>query len=368
MYAASFRVLDILLIRSQAQYGNILRLMPSGESPLLLPQNEHKRLVVIDFEYANANPRGLEFANHFTEWCYNYHAEKAAFGCNTKAYPTREEQARFLAAYASHRPNLPWSSSTPGTPFLGAAAFRDVDAAPLPPAAPSSSASSISGFMMEARTPGNVTPTAAAATTTGASSMHASASAPALAGAGSAAGPLAQREFVKEDEAARRQRDDDVQREVEALLRETRRWRLACSAQWVMWGVMQAKISGAPEAREDEARLQGEAGMGELRLPDSGFVDGDGDGVGVGAKADGAFERVGWDYGTDQRSPEIAAMAESARDKRPQDAGDAEEDFDYLGYSRERALFFWGDAVLLGLVKREDLPEGLREEIRTVDY
>jgi choline kinase len=39
--------------------------MPEGESPLLLPMNEHKRLVVIDFEYANANVPGLEFANHF---------------------------------------------------------------------------------------------------------------------------------------------------------------------------------------------------------------------------------------------------------------------------------------------------------------
>lgn len=38
---------------------------PSGESPLLLPANEHKQLVVIDFEYASANVPGLEFANHF---------------------------------------------------------------------------------------------------------------------------------------------------------------------------------------------------------------------------------------------------------------------------------------------------------------
>jgi choline kinase len=49
----------------QTQYGNILRMMPEGESPLLLPANQHKQLVVIDFEYANANLPGLEFANHF---------------------------------------------------------------------------------------------------------------------------------------------------------------------------------------------------------------------------------------------------------------------------------------------------------------
>jgi hypothetical protein len=40
-------------------------MVPEGESPLLLPANQHKQLVVIDFEYANANLPGLEFANHF---------------------------------------------------------------------------------------------------------------------------------------------------------------------------------------------------------------------------------------------------------------------------------------------------------------
>lgn len=52
-------------LRRQTQYGNLLRLEPSGESPLLLPVNEHKQLIVIDFEYASANLPGLEFANHF---------------------------------------------------------------------------------------------------------------------------------------------------------------------------------------------------------------------------------------------------------------------------------------------------------------
>jgi len=49
----------------QTQYGNILRMTPEGESPLMLPANEHKQLIVIDFEYSNANLPGLEFANHF---------------------------------------------------------------------------------------------------------------------------------------------------------------------------------------------------------------------------------------------------------------------------------------------------------------
>lgn len=45
-------------------------MMPEGESPLLLPANQHKQLVVIDFEYANANVPGLEFANHFVRYSF----------------------------------------------------------------------------------------------------------------------------------------------------------------------------------------------------------------------------------------------------------------------------------------------------------
>lgn len=48
----------------KAQYGNILRLEGEDESKIT-PEDEHKQLIVIDFEYANANVPGLEFANHF---------------------------------------------------------------------------------------------------------------------------------------------------------------------------------------------------------------------------------------------------------------------------------------------------------------
>lgn len=52
-------------LRDQTQYGNLLRMEPATQSPLLLPANEHKQLVVIDFEYSSANTPGFEFANHF---------------------------------------------------------------------------------------------------------------------------------------------------------------------------------------------------------------------------------------------------------------------------------------------------------------
>lgn len=42
----------------------------------MLPQNAHKQLIVIDFEYANANLVGLEFANHFvSSYLWPAHAQ-----------------------------------------------------------------------------------------------------------------------------------------------------------------------------------------------------------------------------------------------------------------------------------------------------
>ncbi|THY07665.1 hypothetical protein D6D01_09733, partial [Aureobasidium pullulans] len=57
-----------IFAHNDTRHGNILRLIPSGISPLLLIQNTHRQLIVIDFEYANADTPSIELANHFTEW------------------------------------------------------------------------------------------------------------------------------------------------------------------------------------------------------------------------------------------------------------------------------------------------------------
>ncbi len=44
------------------------------------------------------------------------------------------------------------------------------------------------------------------------------------------------------------------------------------------------------------------------------------------------------------------------------------EDFDYLAYAQDRAMFFWGDCVQMGLVKMEELPEQMRNRIKIVPY
>ena len=97
---------ELVFAHNDTQYGNILRLdppAPSTRSPLLLPQNAHRKLIVIDFEYASANPRGFEFANHFCEWMADYHDEAAPHVMNPARYPSIEAQKNFLRAYVEHR-------------------------------------------------------------------------------------------------------------------------------------------------------------------------------------------------------------------------------------------------------------------------
>lgn len=282
-YGGLAKVCDQLVFaHNDTQYGNILRIVPSGESPLLLPANTHKQLVVIDFEYANANLPGLEFANHFTEWCYNYHDKRKPYACNTNRYPSLEEQERFIRAYVRHRPEFNVS-----TPKL----------APQEPSRPGDvlkrSSSSLSNFMLDARTPQ---------------------------GAGKP---------FKYDESAEIAAENT---EVSRLLHETKLWRLANTAQWVAWGIVQAKVPGMPDfkAQEETPRMQMEEDTERAALED------------------------------------VSEEYEAVSKEQAESAEEEQEEFDYLGYAQHRAMFFWGDAIQLGLVNAEDLPEEMRSKIKTV--
>lgn len=100
-------------------------------------------------------------------------------------------------------------------------------------------------------------------------------------------------------------REREVEDRVQTLMKETRLWRIANSAHWIAWGIVQAKIPGYTPEEEAE-------------VDEEGIEEGD--------------------------------------------------EFDYLGYAQERALFFWGDCVLLGIVKEEELPEGLQGKLKYVRY
>ncbi|KAI5367914.1 Putative choline kinase, protein kinase-like domain superfamily [Septoria linicola] len=275
----------LVFAHNDTQYGNILRQVPTGESPLLLPSNTHKQLIVIDFEYASANTPGLEFANHFTEWCYNYHDEKKPYGMQPNMYPTPEEQDRFIRAYLRHRPQF--NSSTPKlTPQTLAAEEKDPE--PI-----KRSTSSISSFMLDARTPSQ-------------SNL-----------------------VAKEDDAQKKAEDAEVKR----LMDETRMWRLANTAQWVAWGIVQAKVPGMPLFDGSAQASESEGETPENLL---------------GERADQYKELV--------------------REQQADGPVEEDEEFDYLGYAQHRALFFWGDALQMGFIKPEDLSEETREKVKTVEY
>lgn len=290
---------------SQTQYGNILRVRPDDEkSPLLQPENEHKQLIVIDFEYASANLPGLEFANHFTEWAYNYHDATTSYACRAEAhYPPPEAQHRFIKAYLDHRPRILGSSSSPTT-----ANNNDVTPSATPllgPTAAGSSTSTIVDFMLDARVP-----------------------------------PGGWKEEERKASAAR-------DAAVAALLRETRLWRAMNSAQWVAWGIVQAKIAGFTEGVRDEGALPSPMGS-EDTVTGEGEEEGVLAGAGAGAGGNG-------DEGEEKKVEEDEKVEE-------------EEGFDYLSYAHERALFFWGDCVQMGLVQLEELPEGLRGRVKLLAY
>jgi choline kinase len=296
---------------SQTQYGNILRLVPekatngSAPSPLLLPQNTHKQLVVIDFEYASANTPGLEFANHFTEWCYNYHDPAKSWACNTKNYPTVAQQTAFIRSYVNHRPQFnPRASATPKmNPMDGI------------------SKGSIGEFLLDSRTPGGSTFDLGAGVYD-----------------------------YKEEEA---QRENHTARQVKAFLDEARIWRVANSAQWVAWGIVQAKV---PEL-DASATPTAETVLPQVLLTEE-----------PEKVMNGAEHRV---EQLDKRPEGLKAEALLAGEgikEAEAEAGDEEDEFDYLGYAQDRAMFFWGDVLSLGIVKKEELPETLLKRVKTVEY
>lgn len=116
---------------------------------------------------------------------------------------------------------------------------------------------------------------------------------------------------------------------------ETRLWRVVNSAHWVAWGVVQAHIPGMPmDAGHDEHAAEGLA-PGQ---------------------------------GSDPLDAEGAAAVKDLAEKRPEEAGADDGGFDYLSYARDRALFFWGDVLQLGIVDEKDLPQELVSRVKVVAH
>lgn len=173
------------------------------------PANQHKQLIVIDFEYAGANIVGYEFANHFNEWAYNYHDPVASWVCNHRRYPLPEEQRRFVKAYVDHRPKFQSNAATPQlTP--SDSNLSSGPSTPLVQPNTSANSSSIVEFMLDARVPP---------------------------GGWS---------------AAERANDEQSEQRVRELLEDTRLWRPASHLMWISWGIVQAKIPGLDVSFNEE--------------------------------------------------------------------------------------------------------------------
>ncbi|KIW19216.1 hypothetical protein PV08_03510 [Exophiala spinifera] len=297
----------LVFAHNDTQYGNLMRLQPSGTSPLLQPSNQHKQLVVIDFEYASQNMPGLEFANHFTEWSYNYHHPEHSWMCDTRRYPNESEQYRFVRSYTMHRPQFNPSASS--TPKLEAREKTN-----------------ISDFMLDARAPPGT----------------------------SVSGQSLETDYDAEEKEREKAQEEEIQR----YLRETRIWRPANSAQWVAWGIVQAKVPELEALENGNEReepgnvvpMSDPLNEEEKQLKEESEAD----------RPEGRAQEESHHEGDVKMGEQNGAEDEGG--------GEEHEEFDYLAYAQDRAMFFWGDCVQMGLVKLEELPEEMRTRVKIVPY
>jgi len=157
------------------------------------------------------------------------------------------------------------------------------------------------------------------------------------------------------------QRERQTEEEAKRLMAETKLWRLANSAMWVAWGIVQAHVPGLPDFDAEEKRADGNE--------NAAAVDGATTEVCTGAEAEDEEEE---EKKAGSVSKEKAEEKEIANTGAEQDAdiykSQDEEEFDYLAYAQDRAMFLWGDAIRMGMIKAEELPTELRARVRTVEY
>lgn len=306
-------------------------MLPSGSSPLLLPANEHKQLIVIDFEYAGANVPGLEFANHFSEWCYNYYDPEAPYALSHDLYPTVAEQERFIKAYLVHGTGVSRFTASEATSNVSG---NGIEASTGGAGAGAGGvAASLAAFMLDARMPfkdrgrdsdrDKDRSTHMQNTRTRASSSS------------SATSTLNNSTNIED-------LDPDINAATQTLMRETRLWRPANTAQWVAWGIVQATIPELASSEDDNEPDYHQAGKLER----------------------GFGPELAPEY-LDETAKSIPATAAEAEAEATATA--CVTDFDYLSYARDRALLFWGDLVAFGIVDEKDLPVDVRRRLKMVE-
>ena len=155
------------------------------------------------------------------------------------------------------------------------------------------------------------------------------------------------------------QAERNTEEEARRLMAETKLWRIANSAMWVAWGIVQAHVPGLPDSNAVEG-----AANGATENPTAAALE--------GATADIKTEAEGEEEKTLAVSTMEPEPKDEAKPELDQDAdlfkSQDDEEFDYLAYAQDRAMFVWGDLVGMGLVKKEELPEALIRRVKIVEY
>jgi choline kinase len=170
--------------------------------------------------------------------------------------------------------------------------------------------------------------------------------------------PPGERYSYGEQEA---QRERQIEEEARRLMAETKLWRLANSAMWVAWGIVQAHVPGLPDFDSEDKKPNNahnkhaaelESATLELRAEAEAEEEEQKNGA---VSSDNAGKKDS-DFGNETE--------QDAELFKPQD----EEEFDYLAYAQDRAMFLWGDALRMGLIKAEELPKEVQERVKMVEY
>jgi choline kinase len=155
------------------------------------------------------------------------------------------------------------------------------------------------------------------------------------------------------------QRERQTEEEARRLMAETKLWRLANSAMWVAWGIVQAHVPGMPDFDAEEKRANANEAAVELESATTGMR--------AEAKAEAEEEKKSGIVSEEEGNKNDDAMTKSEEDADIFKSQD-EEEFDYLAYAQDRAMFLWGDAIRMGMIKAEELPEVVQQRVKMVEY
>jgi choline kinase len=152
------------------------------------------------------------------------------------------------------------------------------------------------------------------------------------------------------------QRERQTEEETRRLMAETKLWRLANSAMWVAWGIVQAQVPGLPDFDAEEKRANANESAAELESATTEM------------RAEAEAEEKKKPGSVSQEKADKTDGAKTDAEDTDIFKSQDEEEFDYLAYAQDRAMFLWGDAIRMGMIKAEELPEDVRQRVRMVEY